>query len=83
LLTRLLDSMFANAAAISDAVNSRGYRDAKTHRLILSGRKGPGMVENVVGIAGLVLFVGHFNQEWLATSLDAYNTSRVHALSRG
>jgi len=31
----------------------------------------------------LVLFVGHFNQEWLATSLDAYNTSRVHALSRG
>jgi hypothetical protein len=45
--------------------------------------KGPGMVENVVGVAGLVLFIGHFNQEWLAASLDAYNTSRVHALSRG
>lgn len=73
LLSRLLDSLFANAAAISDAVTSRGYTDAANHRFALGGRKGPGVVENVVAVVGLAAFVGHFNEEWIAWSLDAYN----------
>jgi hypothetical protein len=41
------------------------------------------MVENVVGTVGLLLFVAHFNEEWVIATLDAYNTSKMHALSRG
>jgi len=76
LLSRLLDSLFANSAAISDAVTSRGYTDAASHRFVLSGRKGPGLVENAVAVIGLAAFVGHFNGEWIAWSLDAYNAGR-------
>ena len=71
LLSRLLDSLFANSAAISDAVTARGYKDAASHRLILSDRKGPGLVENVLGVAGLVAFVGHFNEELVVWGFDA------------
>ena len=83
LLERLLDSLFANSAAISDAVISRGYKDAASHRLMLSGRTGPGVVENVVGIVVLVAFVAHFNEEAIVWSLDAFNTANRHALGRG
>ena len=83
LLERLLDSLFANSAAISDAVISRGYKDAASHRLMLSGRTSPGLVENVVGIVVLVAFVAHFNEEAIVWSLDAFNTANRHALGRG
>ena len=75
LLARLLDSLFANASAISDAVTSRGYTDAKTHRLMLSGRTKPGLVENTIAIVGLVCFVGHFNEELVLAGFDAVNTN--------
>jgi len=83
LLERLLDSLFANSAAISDAVISRGYKDAASHRLLLGGRTGSGLVENIVGILGLVAFVAHFNEDAIVWTLDAYNTADRHALGRG
>jgi len=77
LLTRLLDALFANAAAIGDAVTSRGYADASSHRFMLAGRTKPGLVENTLGIVVLVAFIGHFNQELFLSGFSALNASAL------
>jgi len=69
LLSRLLDSLFASSAAIADAVTARGYKNAATHRLILRDRKGPGLIENVLAVVGLVAFVGHFDDALFVSAL--------------